>query len=129
MLYTVLVVDDQWSMQELARIVLQSAGYRVLLASDAATGLSLSRLEHPDIIVLDKQLPGKAGLDLLSELRHDPRTMCIPVLFISTEAVRARFAPELRTGTISTLHKPFHPPALLAAVKRILKRQAMPVAV
>lgn len=127
--YTVLVIDDQWSMQELARLVLQTAGYRVLVASDAATGLSLARLENPDVIMLDKHIPGPAGCDVLGELRHDPRTMRIPVLLITADAARPKLTPDLRTGTISTLHKPFHPPALSIAVKRLLRRQEVAIAV
>ena len=61
MRHTILVIDDQWSMQELARIVLGAAGYRVLLASDAVTGLCLARTEHPDIAVVDDNIAQKDG--------------------------------------------------------------------
>ena len=125
MRHTVLVIDDQWSMQELARIVLQSAGYRVLLAGDGATGLSLARTQHPDVLVLDWHMLGMHGPDVLRGLHQDPHTAVIPVILITTEAC----AMQLPLGVASCLQKPFHPQALLTVVDNVLRREEMPMAV
>ncbi len=128
MRHTVLVIDDQWSMQELARIVLQTAGFRVLLAGDGATGLSLARTEHPDAILLDLRMPGLDGLDVLRVLRQQAGTAEIPVLLITPDAGEEAQAAERRAGTAEILRKPFHPPELLRGVQNLLARPTLPVA-
>ncbi|MHB9131574.1 MAG: response regulator [Armatimonadota bacterium] len=129
MRHTVLVIDDQWSMQELARIILRTAGYRVLLASDGATGLSLARIEHPDVIVLDQHMPDMDGMAVLHSLRQDPKTAVIPVVFIATEPQLTAMPIDAQAGSASCLQKPFPPPALLLMVDRMINRDEMPVAV
>jgi len=119
---TILVIDDQWSMQELARIVLQTAGYHVLLAGDGATGLSLARTQHPDLLVLDLHMPGMSGLEVLRCLRQDPHTAAIPTILITTAANQA-------PAGMCILQKPFHPPALLLMVDNILRQEQIPIAV
>lgn len=127
--HTILVIDDQWSMQELARIVLGSAGYRVLMASDAVTGLCLARTEHPDIAVVDDMIAQKNGSVLLDDLHHDPKTTDIPVILISSQAGNALPVPMIDTAPMSNLTKPFRPPELLLMVDTMLHRKEMPIAV
>lgn len=129
MRHTVLVIDDQWSMQELARIVLHAAGYEVLLAGDGPTGLCLARTAHPDVTVLDLHMPGMDGLDVLRGLHQDNRTATIPVILITTEATEEQASAGLRAGASSYLRKPFHPPDLLSVIEKVLDRQEMPMAV
>jgi two-component system alkaline phosphatase synthesis response regulator PhoP len=124
--YTVLVIDDQWSMQELARLVLQAAGYRVLVAGDGATGLSLARTEHPDLLVLDLRMPGMHGLDVLRSLQQDPQTARIPVIVITLDDADRQLVSGLHPA--GTLHKPFRPPELLKAVRRVLPHKPMALA-
>lgn len=127
MRHTVLVVDDQWSMQELARMALQAAGYRVLLASDAVTGLCLARTEHPDVAVLDIHLAdGQQGY-LLHELQQYPKTAGIPVILITTptEAMSALS----HAGSCDYLQKPFQPLDLLRKVDGFVHRSELSMAV
>ncbi|HEY3379399.1 MAG TPA: response regulator [Armatimonadota bacterium] len=129
MRHTVLVIDDQWSMQELARIVLHTAGYRVLFASDAITGLCLARTEHPDLIVLDDHLTDQSGVGMLDQLRRAPKTATIPVIIIATNATFPD-AGNLASGMVSRyLRKPFHPPELLHLVDHIVQHHELPIAV
>ena len=121
MQHTILVIDDQWSMQELARVVLQSAGYRVLLAEDGVTGLSLARTEHPDLIVMDLRMPEMNIADFLQGLRRDRDTTAIPVVLISSDSVEEHLLAGLKAGRMDYLRKPFPPPALLTVVKRALR--------
>lgn len=125
MRHTILVIDDQWSMQELARIVLQNAGYRVLSASDAITGLCLARTEHPDITLLDVQLSNFGGCNVLDELRQDPKTATMPVILITTPKQQFR----RKKASASCLQKPFMPPDLLMMVDGMLHDDEVPIAV
>lgn len=126
---TVIVVDDQWSMQALARMVLESAGYRVLTAGDAVTGLSLVRLEHPALVLVDTHLPEMDGFTMARMMRQDPQTAAIPVIFVMPQATDLPVSGRWLTGPSQYLRKPYQPTDLLATVDRILTGQSMPLAV
>jgi CheY-like chemotaxis protein len=130
MRHTILVIDDQWSMQELARVVLQSAGYRVLLADDSASGLTLARTEHPDVIVMDLRMPEVDLTDFLQGLQRESATAAIPVIFIASDCIEDRLMHHLTTtGQATCLTKPFPPPALVTMVEGALKRPRQKMAV
>ena len=129
MRHTILVIDDQWSMQELARAVLQSAGYRVVLAGDDVTGLSLARAERPDLIIMDLRLPGTDGRAFLTELRRERATTAIPVVFIINGGLRERLPFKLKSNNACCLRKPFPPPTLITTVERALGAEYEKIAV
>ena len=122
---TILIIDDQWSMQELARIVLQTAGYRVLVASDVVTGLSLARTEQPSAIVLDALMPGLDAARLLQDLRLGRGTASIPVILITADVAGEDLMREVRAAKTNCLRKPFPAPKLLTAVNRAVRRLPM----
>jgi len=128
MRHTILVIDDQWSMQELARVVLQSAGFRVLLAGDVVTGLTLARTEEPDAIVLDTRMPEMSTADFLKGLRQESSTADIPVIFIAGACNGDRLPGEDFLDA-SCLRKPFPPPALVTMVERALEQPSKQLAV
>jgi CheY-like chemotaxis protein len=80
---TVLVVeDDPWT-QTLLTELLADEGYQVMRAASGLQALQLARSRPPDVIVLDLNLPGKSGLDVLRELRANEHTATIPVIVVS----------------------------------------------
>ncbi len=117
----ILVVDDDVSIQDAVRIILERRGYAVTIVSsgevifDRAFGL-------PDLIILDKQLPGVDGLDLCRVLKADPRTSGIPVLILSASPQTALQAP--RAGADGFLEKPFRMQELRVKVQRLLEEHA-----
>lgn len=115
-------------MQELARVVLQSAGYRVLLAGDMMTGLTLARTEGPDVIILDTRMPEMSAADFLKGLRQETSTAGIPVIFIANACTGDGPSANEYDGT-SCLTKPFPPPALVTMVERVLEQPDKQVAV
>jgi two-component system OmpR family response regulator len=119
---TVLIIDDQWSMQELARLVLQEAGYRVLVAGDAVTGLSLARTEEPSAIVLDALMPCRDAARLLHELREGRQTAVIPIVLITSDVTGAELAREVAIAKTKCLRKPFPAPKLLTVVNRAIRK-------
>ncbi|HOF88006.1 MAG TPA: response regulator [Armatimonadota bacterium] len=120
---TILIVDDQWSMQELARLVLEAAGYRVLVAGDAVTGLSLARTAAPSAIVLDALLPGAARL--LAELCQGRATATLPVILITADVSGEALAREVARAKAKRLRKPFPAPRLLTVVNRAVRTLPM----
>lgn len=123
--HTILVIDGQWSTQEFARIVLRTAGYRVLLAGDLVTGLSLARTEQPDVTIFDVNLASPDVSSFLRHLREDAKTVAMPVLLISSVPEQGEREPE----DSERLYKPFQPPELLRKVDHLLHRHELPITV
>jgi len=121
MQHTILVIDDQWSMQEFARVVLQSAGYCVLRAKDGMAGLSLARTEHPDAIVMDLRMPECNVIDFLHGLHAERDTVSIPVIFIASDKQETGVLAGMQASYMDCLCKPFPPPALISKVERALQ--------
>jgi two-component system cell cycle response regulator DivK len=84
----VLVVEDNAANMTLAIFLLESAGHTVLSASDAEAGLTLARDQHPNLILMDIQLPGMDGLEATALLRLDDTTRAIPVIALTALAMK-----------------------------------------
>ena len=80
---TVLVVEDDENLLSILASSIADAGYKVLKAQDGEQGLALALQHDPDLILLDLLLPKMPGLDLLDDLRADPRGKRIPVIILS----------------------------------------------
>src|SRR2546423_15065996 len=78
-----MLLDDDSDIAEMYRLGLQAAGFRVSLLAEPSDFLAAIAQEVPDIAVLDWRLPGKSGVDVLEELRQDPRTTQLPGFFLS----------------------------------------------
>jgi two-component system cell cycle response regulator DivK len=85
---TVLIVEDNPVNMKLAAFLLQSAGHTVLRATDAEAGLTLARDEHPNLILMDIQLPGMDGLEATVQLKRDDATRAIPVIALTALAMK-----------------------------------------
>jgi two-component system, cell cycle response regulator DivK len=85
---TILVVEDNPANMTLAVFLLQSAGHVVLTAIDAESGLALARDAHPQLILMDIQLPGMDGLRAIGVLKTDEATRAIPVIALTALAMK-----------------------------------------
>ncbi len=107
----VLIVEDDAAMRALLRDVLERAGHRVVERADG-TGLpALVEQETFDAVVLDKEMPGPNGLDLLAFLRQ--RLPAVPVIFITAFGGRPVAEEAARRGAFSYLEKPFRVDTIL----------------
>jgi len=84
----VLVIEDNASNMTLATFLLESAGHTVLGASDAEAGLVIARSDHPDLILMDIQLPDMDGLEATALLKGDASTRAIPVIALTALAMK-----------------------------------------
>jgi DNA-binding response OmpR family regulator len=117
---TVLVVDDDRDILDLARLVLEDGGYQVLAAPSGQEALDQAAQSLPDLILLDVNMPGMDGWQVLKILKVDERTQEIPVaLFTIKSQVRDRVL-GLQGGACDYIAKPFAQDELLARVRRIL---------
>ena len=99
---TLLYVEDNPANLELVeQLIVRRSDLKLLTAIDGHLGLAVARLQRPDVILLDINLPGIGGFDLLKMLRDEPATAHIPVLALSANAVPRDIAKGLEAGFFS----------------------------
>lgn len=117
----ILLVDDEASIVQLARIYLERDGYRVEAASDGRAALQAVARLHPDLLVLDLMLPELDGWEVCRRLRSDGNPVAILMLTARDDDVDKIVGLEL--GADDYMTKPFNPRELAARVKAILRRR------
>jgi len=114
------VCDDEEVLRVLVRAALEPSECDVVEARDGDESLELARALEPDLIVLDVMMPGRTGLQVLSELRAEPRFAETPVIVLSARAqVSDRDAVD-QAGATTFMAKPFSPRELCSAVTELL---------
>jgi len=122
MMATILVVEDHPMNMKLTRKILTSAGYRVLEAGDAESGLSVARNMHPDLILMDIQLPGMDGLEASQNIKCDPELCAIPVIALTALAMQGDEQRILACGCDDYISKPLKSGILLEKISAVLGR-------
>jgi two-component system cell cycle response regulator DivK len=112
----VLLVEDNAANMTLATFLLQSAGYEVITATDAETGVSLARSQSPALILMDIQLPGMDGLQATAQLRADESTRAIPVIALTALAMKGDEERIRAAGCDGYIAKPLDYKSFLATV-------------
>ena len=119
--YTILVIEDDPSITQLVKMYLEQSGYRVLVATDGAEGIAMHTREHPDLLVLDIQLPKVDGREVLREIRQWSAT---PVMLLTARNTENDRVDGLESGADDYISKPFSPREFVSRVKAILRRVA-----
>jgi two-component system alkaline phosphatase synthesis response regulator PhoP len=119
---TILVVDDEPGIVQIARDYLDRAGFRVITAGDGASALRMARAERPSLLVLDLMLPGMDGLDVARALRQDPATRKLAIIMLTARVEEADRLIGLELGADDYMTKPFSPRELVARVRAVLRR-------
>ena len=116
---TVLVVDDEPKIVQLARDYLEHAGFAVLTARDGRAALASLRSAKPDLVVLDLGLPGLDGLDVTRAARKDSN---VPIVMLTARGEESDKLVGLELGADDYIVKPFSPKELVARVRAVLRR-------
>ena len=116
---SVLIVDDEPNLVELVRGYLEREGFRVQTAADGPAALEITRLERPDLIILDVMLPGMDGLEVCRRLRQFSDAY---VLMLTAKVDEVDKVVGLAVGADDYVTKPFSPRELVARVKAMLRR-------
>jgi two-component system cell cycle response regulator DivK len=116
----ILIIEDNEANTKLATVLLRQAGHAVLSASDAETGLTLARADHPDLVLMDVQLPGMDGLAATALLKKDPATADIPVIALTALAMKEDQAKSVLAGCDAYIAKPLRYQQLYATIDRLL---------
>jgi len=123
---TVLWIDDDRLVLGACAPVLERHGYRVLVATDGATGIATARQERPDIILVDVMMPTMTGFDVCQELRADPTFQDTPIILLTAleDAGVGTMGKKARATT--TLRKPFDPEYIVEVLGTVLARKSGP---
>ena len=116
---TILVVDDEKNIVQLARLYLGNEGFHVEEAYDGRQALDKARSVHPDLVILDTMMPEMDGLTVCKELR---KTSSVPVIILTARDDDVDKIVGLEVGADDYMTKPFNPRELVARVKAVLRR-------
>jgi CheY-like chemotaxis protein len=115
-----LLVDDYPDALEAWSLVMRLAGYDVTAVATGEQALDIANREHPDVILLDLQLPGVSGFEVARRLRTRDDTAGIPLIAVTGLTPPADLHVDGWEPFESVVSKPCNPASLLAEVERVL---------
>ncbi|MCO6436801.1 MAG: response regulator transcription factor [Phycisphaerae bacterium] len=119
---SILIVEDELDLADSVGYNLEREGYAFRRASDGETALAEVRRQQPDLIILDRMLPGRSGDEVATELKRDTRTSGIPIIMLTAKAEESDELVGFALGADDYVAKPFSMKLLLARVAAILRR-------
>lgn len=117
----ILIVEDNEKNLKLVRDVLQVKGYATIEAGTGEHGIELALAHHPDLILMDIQLPGISGIDALGMLRANPKTAGIPVIAVTASVMQQDRKQITEAGFDRYVGKPIDLKEFLEAVRSTLE--------
>ena len=116
----ILMVDDEPDIRRVGQMSLELVGqFEVVLAGGGEEALELARSERPDVILLDVMMPRLDGPATLGQLRAEPATADIPVIFMTAKVQKHEVQRYLAQGASGVIFKPFDPMTLPQEIRRI----------
>lgn len=123
----ILYVEDNPQNMRLVKKILMSAGYEVLEATDGLTSVAVAAREHPDLILMDINLPDINGLEATARLKASPQLAEIPVIALTANAMHGDREHCISAGCDGYLAKPVMKSELLMTVANFLTQAVLPV--
>jgi len=117
---SVLLIEDDTRIHKTLRLLFESEGYSLQVATDGVSGLEAFRNTNPSVVILDLKLPKMSGRDVLREIRKEAASQPVIVLSALSEEVDKVLLLEL--GADDYVTKPFSPKELLARVGAVMRR-------
>lgn len=121
LLRTVLIADDESSIRLLVHATIESDDYTVVEAADGAQAWALAQELKPSLVLLDVQMPGQSGLEVLRSIKADPSLKATRVILLTSKAQERDIEVGLIAGADFYLTKPFSPLDLLTRVEEALE--------
>jgi signal transduction histidine kinase/DNA-binding response OmpR family regulator len=122
----VLIADDEMQTVVMLSRILEREGYRVCSAPDGKAALEAAQRLRPDLILLDFQMPGMNGFEVLQKLRENPLTANIPTIIVTAKARQpSDIARGLNLGADDFVQKPFDPGELMARARSKIRSRAL----
>ena len=122
----ILIVDDDREVVRLMKAYLEQAAYDVLTAHDGETAVHTIRRDHPDLILLDLNLPGRDGLEITRLIRSDPALAHIPIIMLTARIEDTDKIIGLEIGADDYVTKPYNPREVIARIRARLRSHDAP---
>jgi DNA-binding response OmpR family regulator len=116
---TILIIDDDNDLLQLASMIFKKAGAQVITANDGLEGISKFFAHQPDLVILDVIMPGSSGFDICMRIRQVSNT---PVIMLTALNQEREMLQGLAVGADDFLSKPFNPEILVARATTVLRR-------
>ncbi|MFN2160032.1 MAG: response regulator [Anaerolineales bacterium] len=116
---TILIIEDESELVRILRSYLEKAGFEVLSAGRGDSGLETWKSAHPDLVILDLNLPGMDGLDVARQISRTDET---PIIMLTARVEEADRLVGLELGADDYITKPFSPREVVARVRAVLRR-------
>ena len=126
MTHRILVVEDQEDLREIARFALEGAGYEVVEAATGAEGVAMAETEHPDLVVMDIQLPVLDGYECTRRIKALPGMGLTTVIAVSSFAMKGDEEKARTAGCDGYVTKPYSPKQLVDLVRQFLAKAGPP---
>ncbi len=119
----ILIVEDNPQNMRLVEMTLRTGGYALLKATDGKEALDLATREHPDLIVMDMQLPKISGLEVTKRLRQLPTFSHVPIIALTAYAMKGDREKFIEAGCDAYVSKPINTRELPEMVAKILQKR------
>ncbi|MDX6700614.1 MAG: two-component system, cell cycle response regulator [Baekduia sp.] len=121
----ILVAEDSALLRRMLGDVLRAQGWTVVEAASGPAALRCARTESPAVILMAREMEGMGGMAVLDELRADPRTADVPVVFVTGHTDARGLAEGLERGAHDYVRKPVDPVELVARIRAALRLRAL----
>ena len=118
--HTILHVEDNEPNRMIVRDLLKRTTYQLIEAQDGEAGVARALERHPDLILMDLQLPKTSGLDAIRRLRKDAATAITPIVAITSFALSGDDRQAIAAGATAYIAKPYSPFDLLDLIRKLL---------
>lgn len=119
---TILLIEDNAQNRYLATFLLEKKGYSVMAALDGPSGIELAATLHPQLILLDIQLPKMDGYAVARALRNNPELQHVPIVAVTSYAMLGDRDKALAAGCDGYLEKPINPETFVADIEHFLQQ-------
>jgi DNA-binding response OmpR family regulator len=119
---SILVVEDETDLADLICLNLEREGFACRCAADGEQAITEIRQNRPDLIVLDRMLPGRSGDDIASQVKRTPATADVPILMLTAKGEETDQLVGFALGADDYVIKPFSIKVLIARIRAILRR-------
>lgn len=116
----ILIVDDSATVRQQVGLALSQAGYTVLEAADGAEGLAVLDKDDVALVICDVNMPRMNGLEMLEQLKRNPRHAAIPIVMLTTEGHPALVDRAKKAGAKGWIVKPFKAELMISAVVKLV---------